>query len=563
MPTVRAFGETLTPSNMTALVLGSLLLFGGVIALAVRAASGSPATRASLGSAGLVAIILGVTAFVIASAVYVASDQTGVVVRTLGDELPAGHIVAVSGEKGPQAKVLGPGWHFGYWPWSYEVEKVGTVLVPNGQIGVVTALDGKVLPGGSVFAPAWKSADDMLDATKFLADGTGYRGPQLTILTPGNYRINPRLFKVEMRPVTLVAAGEVAVVKANAGDIYTGTEKISVNGVDIVPQSYRGIWRQPLLPGAYNLHPEAFQVIKVKTTQRVYTYQAVGHVSNSGSGRRGGNSQTVDYSISVRSKDGFTFPVDVRLSLSVAAENAPYLVALLGDPDRVVKDAQEDDELEILEARLVLPTARAALRNVAETLGALEYVASRSRVETMTGKLVESEFKPYKLTFLGAFIGAIGLDATEAGQKLLLTQTDKEVASNQRATYQQQQQAEVARQQFIRSREEAEQQKQLVDAEFAVKTAGERAKAQIESAKGDAEQIRITAEARKQSYDLLASAIGKEGVTLLESLRLVKEGEIRITPEVLVQGGGENAMNDALAATILRQQLQPKPAVSK
>jgi regulator of protease activity HflC (stomatin/prohibitin superfamily) len=94
-----------------------------------------------------------------------------------------------------------------------------------------------------------------------------------------------------------------------------------------------------------------------------------------------------------------------------------------------------------------------------------------------------------------------------------------------------------------------------------VKTAGERAKAQIESAKGDAEQIRITAEARKQSYDLLASAIGKEGVTLLESLRLVKEGEIRITPEVLVQGAaGESAMNDALAATILRQQLQAKPA---
>ncbi|HLP01956.1 MAG TPA: hypothetical protein VK163_08015, partial [Opitutaceae bacterium] len=233
---------------MFALVIGSLLLFGGVIALVVRATSSSPATRASLGSAGLVAVLLGVGAFVVASAVYVDSEQTGVVIRTLGSDLPAGHIVAVAGEKGPQARVLGPGWHFGYWPWSYEVEKVDTVMVPNGQIGVVTALDGKVLPGGTVFAPAWKSADDMLDATKFLADGTGFRGPQLTILTPGNYRINPRLFKVEMRPVTLVAAGEVGVVKANAGEIYTGTEKITVNGVDIVPQGFRGIWRQPLLP---------------------------------------------------------------------------------------------------------------------------------------------------------------------------------------------------------------------------------------------------------------------------------------------------------------------------
>lgn len=546
---------------MTALVLGSLLLFGGVIAFVIRSGATSPTTRATLGSAGMLAMLIGVAAFVVASAVYVSSDQTGVVIRTLGDDLPAGHIVALSGEKGPQARVLGPGWHFGYWPWSYEVEKVSTVLVPNGHIGIVTALDGRVLPGGTVFAPAWKSADDMLDATKFLAPDAGFRGPQLTILTPGNYRINPRLFEISMRPVTLVAAGEVAVVKANAGEIYTGTDKLTVNGVDIVPQTYRGIWRQPLLPGAYNLHPEAFQVIKVKTTQRVYTYQHVPH-NAAAPQRRAANQAGVDYSISVRSKDGFTFPVDVRLSLSVAAENAPYLVALLGDPDRIMKDEQEDDELEILEARLVLPTARAALRNVAETLGALEYVASRSRVETMTAKLVEHEFLPYRLTFLGAFIGAIGLDSTEAGQKLLLTQTDKEVASNQRATYQQQQQAEVARQQFIRSREEAEQQKQLVDAEFAVKTAGERAKAQIESAKGEAEQIRITADARKQSYDLLASAIGKEGVTLLETLRMVKEGDIRITPEVFVQGAsaGENGLSDALTATILRQQLQSKAA---
>jgi len=542
---------------MPALVFGTLLVLAGIIALVFRAVSQSAPARATAASAGVALMLVGVAVFIIASAVYIKSDETGVVIRTLGKDLPAGHIIAVNGEKGPQAEVLGPGWHFGYWPWSYEVDRVSTITVQNNTVGIVTALDGKALPGGTVYAAAWKSADEMLDATKFLSSAIGYRGPQLTLLTPGNYRLNPRLFKIDFKPVTFVAAGEVAVVKANAGGIYTGTDKITVNGVDIVPQGYRGIWRQPLLPGAYNLHPDAYQVIKVKTTQRVYTYQRVDRSAQGAPGRS--QHANTDYSISVRSKDGFTFPVDVRLSLSVAAENTPFLVALLGDPDRVVKDDQEDEELEILEARLVLPTARAALRNVAETLGALEYVASRSRVETNTAKLVESEFRPYNLTFLGAFIGAIGLDATEAGRTLLATQTDKEVASNQRATYQQQQQAEVARQQFIRSREEAEQQKQLVDAEYAVKTSTERAKAQVETAKGEAERIRITAEARKQSYDLLAAAIGKEGVTLLESLRLVQEGNIRITPDVLVQGGATST-TDALAATMLKQQHVHEPA---
>lgn len=544
---------------MFAFVVGSLLLLAGVIALIVRATSQSPGTRATLGSAGIVLIFIGIASFVIASAVFVGSDQTGVVVRTLGRDLGAGRIIALEGEKGPQARVLGPGWHFGYWPWSYDVEKVDTIFVPNGEVGIVTALDGHVLPSGNVFAPVWKSADEMLDGVKFLS-GDGFRGPQLTILTPGNYRLNPRLFRVETKPVTIIAAGEVGVVKANAGDIYAGAEKIVVNGVDVVPQGFRGIWRQPLLPGAYNLHPDAFQVVRVKTTQRVYTYQHVDRTRWQVPGQKDVR-QSYDDSISVRSKDGFTFPVEIRLSLSIAAEHAPFTVALLGDPDRIVKDEQEGEELENVEARLIFPTVRAALRNVAETLGALEFVANRSRVESAATRLIETDLKPYHLTFQGAFIGAINLDATDAGKELLLTQTQKEVAANQRATYQQQEQAEVARRQLIRAREEAEQQKQLVDAEFAVKTAGERAKAQIESAKGEAETIRITAEARKQSYEQLASAIGKEGVTLLESLRLVREGNIRITPDVLVQNGADGAMNDALAATILRQQLTPaKPS---
>jgi len=300
----------------------------------------------------------------------------------------------------------------------------------------------------------------------------------------------------------------------------------------------------------------------VKTTQRVYTYQRVDRTDWRVQGKDKID-QAYDDSLSVRSKDGFTFPVDLRLSLSIAAENAPYLVALLGNPDQITKDVQEGEELETLEARLVFPAVRAALRNVAENLGALEFIANRSKVEVAAAKYLEAELTPYHLAFDGAYIGAIGLDATEAGRQLILTQTEKEVAANQKATYQQQEQAELARRQLIRAREEAEQQKNLVEAEFAVKTATERAKAQAESAKGEADMIRITSEARKQSYELLSAAIGAQGVTLLESLRLVREGNIRITPDVLVQGGATGDVNDALAATLLKQYAKPAAAKSE
>ncbi len=539
---------------MSALVIGGLLLFAGLVAFALRGFSQTPAGKGSVGGAAVLLVLIGVGVLIFASAVNVAEDETGLVIKTLGSDLPAGQIIALKGEKGPQADVLGPGWHFGYWPWSYEVRKVDTVLVPEGQLGIVTAQDGRTLSTGDVYAPAWKSADDMLNARKFLESPDSRRGPQLTILTPGRYRFNPALFSVQMKPVTFISAGEVGVVKANAGPTYEGADKTTVNGVDIVPPGHRGIWNKPLLPGAYNLHPDAFQVIKVRTTQRVYTYQ---HVERGPATAARGNQPARtepgwDDSVRVRSKDGFTFPVEVRLSLSVTAENAAYMVALLGDPDRIVKDEQEGEELEVLEARLILPTVRAALRNVAETLGALEFVATRSRVETTTTRMIDEQFKEHKLKFEGAFIGAIGLDATDAGKQLLQTQTDREVALNQKQTFQQQEQTEQTRKQFIRAREEADQQKQLVEAEFAVRTAAERARAQVESAKGEAETIRITSQAKKESYELLAAAIGSRGVTLLESLKLVSEGKIKITPEVLVQSGGDGSATDALAATLLR-----------
>jgi len=540
---------------MAPLVVGGMLLLAGIITFLLRSVAGTPAGKGSAGAAGFAMVLVGVGVLIFASAVNIAEDETGIVIKTLGDDLPAGQIIALKGEKGPQADVLGPGWHFGYWPWAYEVRKVSTTLIPEGQLGLVTALDGRTLSSGDVYAPAWKSADEMLNARKFLESPDSRRGPQLTILTPGRYRFNPALYQVQTKPVTFISAGEVGVVKANAGPIYAGEQKTTVNGVDIVPPEHRGIWAKPLLPGAYNLHPDAFQVIKVRTTQRVYTYQHVDRAAAPTTQRGAANRNDPGYddSVKVRSKDGFTFPFEVRLSLSVTAENAAYMVALLGEPDRIVKDEQEGEELEVLEARLILPNVRAALRNVAETLGALEFVATRSRVESATTKLMAEQFSEHHLKFEGAFIGAIGLDASDAGKQLLQTQTDREVALNQKQTFQQQEQTEQSRKQLIRAKEEAEQQKQLVEAEFAVRTAAERARAQIESAKGEAETIRITSQARKESYEALASAIGQPGVTLLESLKLVSEGKIKITPEVLVQGGSGTQAVDALAATLLRQ----------
>jgi uncharacterized membrane protein YqiK len=140
-----------------------------------------------------------------------------------------------------------------------------------------------------------------------------------------------------------------------------------------------------------------------------------------------------------------------------------------------------------------------------------------------------------------------------------MTQTDREVAVNQQKLYDQQKQAEVSRAQFVRAQEEAEQQRQLAAAEYKVRIEGENAKSQIARAKGEAESQVITGEGRAKAYKMLVETLGRDQVAQLELLKLVVEGKVQITPQVMVSTPGGAGTMDALAGTILRQSL-PAPA---
>ena len=507
---------------------------------------------------------------VVGSSVVIDENEVGIVHRQFfGKPLPTGQIIARDGEMGPQAEILGPGWHFGYYPFTYQVRIDRVISVPSGQVGFVTARDGQPLPENEMFAPAWTSAQDMLNPTIFLAKG-GRRGPQTTILTPGTYRYNTALHEVTAIPALQVEAGTVAVIKSNSGLRWTATDGKGdlVNGVPLVPRDHIGVWAEPLTPGGYYLNSRAYVPTIVKTTQRTYTYQMTSGSSNAARAGKniapaasaGGND---DWSVSVRSKDGFSFPVDVRVACAVEAKNAPYLVALLGNPDSVVQDEQEDEKLEVLEARIILPSVRAILRNVAETMNALEFVNRRSEIEAIATQRITVELARYRVTCDGVYVGNIHLDASDAGKKLIMTQTDREVAVNQQKLFDQQKQAEESRAKFVRAQEEAEQQRQLAAAEYKVRIEGENAKSQIARAKGEAESQVITGEGRAKAYKMLVETLGRDQVAQLELLKLVVEGKVQITPQVMVSGTNGSGTMDALAGTILRQSLQTPAAPAK
>jgi regulator of protease activity HflC (stomatin/prohibitin superfamily) len=301
----------------------------------------------------------------------------------------------------------------------------------------------------------------------------------------------------------------------------------------------------------------------VKTTQRVYTYQQgqAHQTSTSKKGSAASGAQAEDWSVTVRSKDGFSFPIDVRVTCAVESKDAPYLVALLGDPDRMVRDDQEDTDLEVMEAKVILPAVRAIFRNVAETMNALEFVNARSIVERTATERMQIELKKFHVTCDGVYVGNIHVDNSEAGKKLLTTQTDREVAVNQQTLYAEQRKAEVARSEFVKAQEEAEQQRNLAKATYEVKVKEQGALARAAEAKGESEYQIITGEGRAKAYDAMVKALGKDQVAQLELLKLVSQGNIQITPQVMMIGGGSPV--DALAGTMLRQAITtPAPAAS-
>jgi len=129
--------------------------------------------------------------------------------------LPDGAVIALNGEAGWQADTLPPGVYFWLWPWQYAVEFQEFIEVKDGQLGVIDAIDGVPLAKGRVLAPAI-DCFSFQDARKFLTGG-GQRGPQVSVLGPGVYRVNTKLFNVRTAQATTVGIDEV--VDAQAHDV--------------------------------------------------------------------------------------------------------------------------------------------------------------------------------------------------------------------------------------------------------------------------------------------------------------------------------------------------------
>lgn len=468
-----------------------MLLFAVCLVLAMLVLIALPKLPGpARGAAVLLALVLVVGGFLLGSVRYVGSNEVGIVTKqAFGSQLTDGKIIAVDGEMGVQATVLAPGWHFGYVPGIYSVHNVDLTEIKPDEVGLIEASDGEPLNDGQLFAPEFKHDEfqKMLDARHFLTVGNGKKGKQTSVLTPGKYRLNTELFKIRPVKQTEVLQGEVAVLKANFGTSPThvvrgvagalepgqdGTSLPEDKLLKLAKPGEMGIQAEPLPPGKYPLNTEAFTVIEVWTTQMIaqFTEAATGIAGPAQTGEplrqmvqqssKGSHDPVLEErAITVRTSDGFTFPVDVRIEYVIEPQNAAIVVAKLGDDDGA-------------RFRNALNSAvRAIFRNNAEGVRALDYVQQRSHQESQSLMALVGQMARFGVTVTAVRIGNVGDEKTLGA--LLKTQTDREIAKQEQLTFQEQQKAAEQKKNLARVTQESDEEKKLATAAYGVKIAEE------------------------------------------------------------------------------------------
>jgi hypothetical protein len=335
---------------------------------------------------GVLLIVFGVFS---TSYVYVPDHHLAQIFRVYGGgPLSGGRIIAANGENGAQARIFTPGFHPEFLlNVFYTVDTVPMeTVIEDGNIGVLNAKDGDPLRLGQAFADPFppELGNTMLDAEVFLKN-KGQRGPQLTVLAPGTYRLNSYLWDVKIVPAKEVQAGFVGVVKSNVwSSVDLGTLKSerptncdTIKGADEaasdlkrlaaaqVPVGCTGIWNQPLKPGRYYFNPGAYVVTDFDTRGQVLTYaggytratisltvNAAGDIEQKRTEERvPENPDNADKAVFVK-MEGWDVPLELRVIAQVSPEQAPCVVAGLG-------------ELKQVEDRVITPSIRAIVRDVA------------------------------------------------------------------------------------------------------------------------------------------------------------------------------------------------------
>ena len=395
------------------------------------------------------------------------------------------------------------------------------------MVGVVTTLDGRPIEASEIAGPTIAGHNNFQNAQAFL-DGGGRRGLQEQILLSGTWNLNPWFVQVEQVPMVQIPIGYVGVVISFVGAAHEDVSGVEFKHGDLVNTGHKGVWVTPLYPGKQPINTRIMKVELVPTTNIVLNWAS--------------RTEAHRYdeklsSITVRSKDGFAFNLDVSQIIHVGALDAPKVISRVGSMQNLVD-------------HVLQPIVGNYFRNSAQGYTVLDFLSARSQRQVEAAEHIRKAIGAYDVQAIDTLIGDINPPA-----ELMTTQTDRKIAEEQRKTFEVQEAAQKQRQQLVRQTAIADIQQQVVGAEQGVNIAELKASANVKHATGEAEAIRATGRAKAEAYRAGVESVGVQSYTLMQLMQIVGDRNVRIVPDVAVNGAnGSTGLVDGLLGVMLRNQ---------
>jgi uncharacterized membrane protein YqiK len=556
--------------------------------------------------------------------VQVPAGEIGVVISQIGEPLPTGAKSAVyrpefgnfshlraflagGGQKGVQRPVLPPGTLAPIHPVAFLVITVGkayglpidpqilargplspasfglqadqlrvTVITPDGDqdvVGIVTTLEGEPLSpadiagriGGFSDIEALEAQPNITDSEliesllgkknqlhnnyqdfQAFLDNGGRIGLQHDPLLYGAYLLNPFLVRVELAPMLVVNQGEVAVIKS-----YVGLPTLDTSGPEfkfgsIVQPGHRGIWREALRTGKYPLNSRIYAAEKVPTFILTLNWAEANSVAH--------NLDAQLSPIEGKSREGFVFKIDLQVQIHVPDTKAPKVISMVGSMQNLVN--------EVLQAAV-----GNHFRNTLQALEAIRFIETRDHVQAAALEAISRYLAAYEVETRGVYIQDVTFP-----EELVNVLTRREIANQEKATFEQQKDAQTVRVDLEKARGTADMQAELAKAQVSVDINRARATARKAEADGEAAYVRLTGEAegsrlraigvgeaagvealglaKAKGYQAQVESLGSGSTAAVAIANALSEGKLDIMPEVLVTGGG--GAIEGLAATFMR-----------
>jgi regulator of protease activity HflC (stomatin/prohibitin superfamily) len=444
-----------------------------------------------------------------------------------------------------------------------------TVITPRSNTGggivdtcgIVTALDGQPLPGGAI-ASRLGEFDDIIelqakqatdqariealigskstehnnyqDFDAFLKAG-GKIGLQHDPLLYGAYLLNPFLVRVEEVPMLVVKQGEVAVIKAYVGLPTEDTSGAAFKFGSIVRPGHRGIWQEPLRTGKYAINPRCYEAEKVPTAILSLNWSEAVSEAHKLDERL---SQII-----AKSREGFVFKIELVVQIHIPDTTAPRVISMVGTIANLVN--------EVLQAAV-----GNHFRDKLQSMPAVHFIETRQQVQQAALEHISSQLTQYEVETRGVYIQDVVLP-----DELVKVLTQREIANQEKATYQMQQEAQRLRIDMEKAKGTADMQSQLAQAQVGVEIATQTAAARKKQADGEATYIAETGRAksaeveavglaRAKGFEAQVRALGQGPTALVNVTTALAERGVKIMPEILAVGGGGTL--EGVGATLMR-----------